>query len=192
MIIGINGFKGSGKDTAGGYLWNKHKILPQSFAYRLKKSAAALFNINPHDWETYKNDDNIFVMLGKNMGPTSEAMNISNMSARVFLQRYGTEAHREVFGTDFWVMEAIAPLDLAKSYSFTDARFKNELEAIKSLGGYNLQILRKKTDASDGHASEVRPPIHLIDYQIHNDGTIEEFYEKLEEFMEFLHEVEKA
>lgn len=193
MIVGINGFKGSGKDTIGAYLVEKYGFERKSFAAKLKESAASLFNIDPNKWEKWKNDPTMRVMLYKaNEDEPWEVESdgdpdyyANTISVRQFLQRYGTEAHRDVFGDDFWVYHGLEDVSLRKDYVLTDARFENELEAIKELGGYNIRVIRSGFGDIDTHASEVVPPAHLIDYEIENNGTIENLYERVDEFIEF-------
>ena len=183
MLIGLNGLKGSGKDTVGSYLVDNYGYERASFAAKLKESAAALFNVNPDIWEDLKNDDKAFVQLGRNVGSFEPTHNISSISIRIFLQRYGTEAHRTVFGSDFWVDHALKGVDRNQNIVFTDARFENELSRIKSLMGVNLQILRPQLTNEDDHISEAPPPIELIDFQIVNDQDLDYLYGRVDDFM---------
>lgn len=163
MLIGINGFKGAGKDTVGQILVDEWGFTRKSFAAKLKESVAALFDITIEDVDRYKDLNADVVLLGK------------PMSFRVFLQRYGTEAHRNVFGDKFWinhVLDATPWWAKHNKWVITDARFENELSAIHAAGGYNIQVRRPDTDREDGHASEVRPAHHLIDCIITNDGSL--------------------
>ena len=135
-------------------------------------------------WEVWKNDPKAKVALINDYGKILNKGSI--IPVRVFLQRYGTEAHRDIFGQDFWVDHAIKGIDPNKNYVFTDARFENELQKIKSLGGYNLQILRPELSNEDSHASEVPPPRYLIDYSVDNDGDFERLYSQVDDFIKFL------
>ncbi len=189
LIIGLNGFKSAGKNTVGDYLRDNYGFQQASFAAKLKESAAALFDIEPHRWDEWKNDETAFVTVysgGDIWGPNPDGPNHRQvtLSVRLFLQRYGTEAHRDVFGTDFWVDYAMKGIDPNENIVFTDARFENELSRIKSLGGYNLQILRPGLFTKDSHASEVPPPQHLIDFAIDNDGSFEYLYRGVDIFAE--------
>ena len=194
MLIGLNGLKGSGKDTVGSYLVDRYGFEQLSFAAKLKESAAALFNVDPKMWETWKNDPTMRVMLYKaeEYEPWEVESDgdpdhyINTISVRKFLQRYGTEAHRSVFGSDFWVDQALEGIDPNKNHIFTDARFENELQRIKSLGGYNVQILRPELTNQDSHASEIPPPLHMIDYVISNSGDFEFLYSRVDDFIEWL------
>jgi hypothetical protein len=160
MLIGINGFKGAGKDTVGDILVKHYGFTKLSFAAKLKQSVAALFDIPLEDVDRYKNLDASVVVMGK------------SMSFRVFLQRYGTESHREVFGDTFWVEQLLPIPHWSKKYVITDARFENELRAVREYDGYNVQVVRPGIEG-DGHASEVAPHAKLIDYVITNEEPLE-------------------
>ncbi len=182
MLIGLNGLKGSGKDTVGSYLVDRYGFEQLSFAAKLKESAAALFDVPMEVWEQTKNDPQARVILHTG----SSYFDNPAITVREFLQRYGTEAHRSVFGSDFWVDQAMEGIDPNKNYIFTDARFENELQRIKSLGGYNVQILRPELTNEDSHASEVPPPKELIDYALVNGSDFDALYTQVDEFMEWL------
>jgi len=184
MLVGLNGFKGSGKDTVGNYLVEEYGFERLSFAAKLKDSAAALFNIDPILWEVWKNDPDARVVLSNRAGKILNRT--TPISVREFLQRYGTEAHRDIFGQDFWIDYAVKGIDPNKNYVFTDARFENELTRIKQLGGYNAQIVRLWANNKDTHASEAPPPLHLIDYKIENDLGFDELWDRVDEFIKFL------
>ena len=186
MLVGLNGFKGSGKDTVGEYLVREYSFEKLSFAAKLKESAASLFNIPVEYWEDLKNDENVVIEIEVNKHTTEGEDIVASVTAREFLQRYGTEAHRDVFGQDFWVDHALKGVDPNKNFVFTDARFENELQRIKSLGGYNVQILRPELTNEDSHASEVPPPRHLIDYAIVNGSDFESLYNQVDDFVDFL------
>lgn len=195
MIIGVNGFKGSGKDTIGDYLQQEYGFERKSFAAKLKESAAAIWEIDPIKWEDWKNDPNMRVMIYRadpfdpievSYEGEEQDYYANTISVRTFLQRYGTEAHRDVFGSDFWVDYGLKGINPNKGYVFTDARFENELAAIKEKGGYNIRVVRGEDKSDDTHVSEVAPPPHLIDYQIENNGTIYDLQREVDEFFEFI------
>lgn len=185
-MVGLNGFKSSGKDTVGAYLVEEHGFVRYSFADLLKESAAALFNITPEEWDEYKNDESVEVVLRRGQ------KHIDRQTARSFLQRYGTEAHRDVFGGSFWIDAVMEQINIAYggfkvvrgkrvpargfNIVFTDARFENELRAIRSHGGKNIRILRPGLDGEDQHVSEAAAPDELIDIELVNDGSIEDLY----------------
>lgn len=194
VILGLNGRKGSGKDTVGAYLVERHGFTRVSFADKLKESAAALFGIDVSLFERLKNDpeSRVYLMTDEDSDKYSwEPREChARLSVREFLQRYGTESHRDVFGSDFWIEQALRPLresgillDPSSRICITDARFDNELRAIRLHGGTNIRIERLVA-ADDEHASEAEPRADLIDYMIPNFGTIEDLRLKVDFLMQ--------
>ena len=188
MLIGLNGSKGSGKDTVGQYLVEEYGFTRLSFADKLKQSAAALFDITVEMWEEWKNDDSMKVAVYKAGDdiwfPTPEGPQIMQ-SVRYFLQRYGTESHRNVFGDDFWVdalFKSYDPTD-GGNYVVTDARFPNELRKIKELHGYNININRRRDVSEDAHVSEAPPPAIYIDSWFDNNTTFNNLYRQVDNFI---------
>lgn len=188
-LIAFHGKLGSGKDTAGERL-AEMVVCPTerlSFAAKLKESAAALLDIPVEDWEKYKNDPDVKIMLS--VGWTKEAPMIGvpdymleapnvirEFTAREFLQRYGTESHRDVFGTNFWVEQALSSYDYddACLTYLTDCRFENEAVATRGLGGYVIEVIGP-VDETGSHASEVRLPESLIHFTIDNTRRDDDF-----------------
>ena len=171
MIAGIHGKKGSGKDTL---LDRMESIEPGlfvrfSFAGLLKESVCRLFDITRAELELMKNDPDATVTL---QWTREDGVKESRrMPMRVFLQRYGTEAHREVFGDDFWVDlaldEAIKQAGEGRIPVFTDVRFPNEAEAVRLHDGAVIHVIGPDDDG-DRHPSEVPLPSHLIDLTVEN------------------------
>ena len=166
MLIGVNGFKGAGKDTIADYLVAKHNFRKISFADPLKDLVCKMLEINREDLERYKNIDVDVQFRGR------------PITFRKFLQNLGDGA-RDVFGGDFWIEQAIEKISPGHHYVFSDARYDNELLAIRGYDGYNIQVIRPGVE-SDGHASEMPPNINYIDYLIRNDGTPQQLFAQVE------------
>lgn len=156
MLIGLSGKAGSGKDTVFerirevaiemGYP-EPERI---AFADPLKESVCNLLKINRDQVEYYKNSPGggHLTILGQ------------PMSMREFLQRYGTESHRDVFGEDFWV-EASLPYGFVHSGKIvvvTDVRFPNERDRISTVGGETFVVIGAEEivvgDVTGDHSSE--------------------------------------
>lgn len=179
MIVGLNGFKGSGKNVAAEHIAKVYGFEHVSFAGLLKESAAALFELKPTVWEEWKNDSTMEVLVQRRVPNTIPHV---RLTVRQFLQRYGTEAHRDIFGENFWVEQLFDTMDMEKNYVISDARFESELLTIKKYGGININIYRGESD--DPHPSEATPPEDLIDYWITNNGTLLGLYSIIETIME--------
>ena len=132
-IIGICGLIGNGKDTAAGFLIEEgyERI---SFAGVLKDVCANLFG-----WDRILLEGNTPESRAFRERPDrwwEERLGIDNFTPRYALQHIGTDVFREHFHKDIWVAAAerrIMATD--KNVVISDARFFNELQAIKNLGG---------------------------------------------------------
>lgn len=191
MIIGLTGKKGSGKDTAGAYLVDHYGFTRISFADKLKQSAAALWGIDPGLWDELKNDSSVRISISRDVsekwfdtgvtGPTGQPYSwhhrtIASVDGRKFLQAYGTESHRDIFGCDFWVNAAIKDIDPKGNYVFTDVRFDNEAIAIKNLNGVIIEVERKSLSNGDLHVSEAGLSSEYIDGILTNNSTIDHMH----------------
>ncbi len=184
MLIGLNGRLNSGKDTVYkilkeelGAAYNVERV---AFADKLKESAAAALGMsvdlveylkNKEDWH-YRPDDGSWRPYGY----------ARPFNMRTFLQRYGTEAHRDIFGQDFWI-DAALPRDFShagRTVIVTDMRFPNEQDRVRALGGYCALITRPEREGVAGnHPSE--QTLTCFDWTIRNTGDLEELKEKVME-----------
>lgn len=187
MIIGLCGFRGSGKDTVGAYLIKQHGYERRAFADPLKKSIANLFGIPFSEVDRMKSDESyrVTISIGYEHSIQTVTPNV-NLSWREFLQRYGTEAHRDVpeMGNDFWV-DLTLPHNgyyINRDIVVTDVRFENEARRIEYLGGIIVQVKRPGIDNKDPHSSEKLEGLtpHFI---IFNDGGLDELYENTERML---------
>lgn len=153
MILGLHGKMGAGKNTAAARiaLYSPLPVVEVSYAAKLKESAAALLGCTVEHLEAWKNDERVQIIVCDHIGP----MFYEGQTARAFLQRYGTEAHRDVFGEDFW-LDAALPRDRDYSralYVVTDVRFPNEAQRVRDLGGMVVKIIGPRSDTG-AHRSE--------------------------------------
>ena len=208
MLLGLHGPARSGKDQSLQFI---RELLPEvnvvrdAFADRLKLSAARIFHpeIELEEAVTWCNslkDENTRIMrttgstqIGHaNLG-VEAVFPEEKITGRVFLQRYGTEAHRNVFGTDFWTKQVLpgpvyddsmrpdgrADLGLNDLLVITDCRFPNEAEHIRACGGQVWAISRPQVLVGDTHASEKPLDERYIDVVIDNSGTLDDLRERL-------------
>jgi hypothetical protein len=114
------------------------------------------------------------------------------MTYREFLQKLGTEAMRDGLHTNVWVNALFADYrlwsdgskDWYPNWIITDMRFPNEMDAVKAKDGITIRVHRDihKGNAHIApipHASETALDDAKFDYEIINDGTIEDLIEKV-------------
>lgn len=208
MIIGLAGAKESGKNTAAKFIaeeFSEYEIYEHSFAAKLKQSAiAALCGqvLSPEDaiiaCDELKIDSTFY---GKVFDPSEgEDYVIAEyqFTGREFLQWYGTEAHREIFGQDFWVDQvmdnvpnSVTGFGTKEEWNnrldlVTDVRFPNEATAIQDHGGKVFRINRTEVEnTGDTHASEKPLDLDLVWAEIDNNGTLDELRHEIRVHTEF-------
>jgi hypothetical protein len=118
-------------------------------------------------------------------GLSMHSWSIGEISGREALQRYGTEGHRDVFGSDFWVDQVLPHGDtgyVQRAYVLiviTDCRFPNEAARVLQQGGEVWRINRDEAKPAGEHASEVPLDDLLVSREIDNNGTLKELEQNL-------------
>jgi len=216
MILSISGRIGVGKDTVGKIIqyivwaescnssdlpsfeeWidvgcpqNKNGFEIKKFAQKLKQITAILTGCDVNDLER---------QAFKNNAIGTEWVNPQGdmYTYRTFLQRLGTEAIRDVMGTDVWVNALMTDYrlryietDMYKvghlpRWILTDTRFPNELKAVKDNDGITIRVERENDleNLLYTHPSETALDDAEFDYTIDNNGTISQLIEKVEEIL---------
>jgi hypothetical protein len=150
MLIGLTGRAQAGKDTV--YERARHlygdRVQRRSFADLLYRSAATSLGIHESNLRSWKSDPDVTIEV---VHREEGALHITDV--RSYLQRYGTEAHRDLFGDDFWVDHLDLSHDPDTIVFVTDVRFDNEAQAIIDAGGCIIQVVGPDTGA-DTHRSE--------------------------------------
>jgi hypothetical protein len=168
ILISFLASKQAGKDTCGDYLVNKYGFKKDAFAKSLKdicKIACCL-----SDQQLYGSDEEKNIIDPR-----------WNKSSRQIMQHIGTELFRNGFRDDIWIYSFKLRYNKNINTAICDVRFQNEVDCIKDLGGYVIKLVRSNKQSNDMHISEQEiNTIENFDYEIINDGTLEELYKKLE------------
>lgn len=200
MIIGLVGFIGSGKGTIADMLVRKHGFIKESFANAVKDACAPIFGWDrqmlegdtPESRQWRETPDEFWSKaFGKPFSP------------RYALQLMGTEAGRNVFHRDVWVLSLIRRTDPNKNYVLADVRFPNEIDMIREHGGKVIRVRRgaepnwydtaeayNVTTDWDGSIQQMKafPDIHYsewawigkgFDAEVSNSTTLEDLEKKV-------------
>jgi hypothetical protein len=198
MIFGVVGFIGSGKGTVGKYLTDVHDYATTSFAKTLKDSVASMFC-----WprEMIEGDTPESREWREQADPWWSKKFGRPVTPRWALQYFGTDVVRMHFNTNMWIWSVERQIsDHGDKIIITDARFPNELNLIRELGGKIIWV--RRTDLPEWYDSALRqnqnasyemstkyPDVHPsewawigspIDCTIMNCGTKDDLYEETE------------
>jgi hypothetical protein len=197
-LIGIVGFIGSGKDTVANK-FVEAGCIHDSFANPLKDVCASTFGWDRALLEGDSTESREFRET-PDMFWTRKT-GIPNFTPRLALQLLGTDVMRNHFHQDIWIDSLEYRLRRkgeSKCVVISDARFRNELDLIKNLGGKIIWVQREElpewyetaktahsnaisrkimeTKYKDVHESEWNWAGYDVDYVIKNVGTLEELY----------------
>lgn len=169
-VVALCGYATSGKDSAAQALiacgWQR-----EAFADSVRESLLAL---DPLVMPGHKLSELLYRC------DWDEAKRYAEV--RRLLQRCGTEAGRNIHGHDCWVKIAERKIETTtKDIVFTDCRFPNEVEFVRSLRGRLIWIERPGVGPVNGHVSDsgLAALKAQADAVIVNDGGIEELHSKL-------------
>lgn len=100
---------------------------------------------------------------------------------RRLLQDHGV-ATRTALGPDVWIAPVMAEAALADRFVITDARFSNEIAAIRAAGGIIVRVDRPGLPDHDRHVSENEWRVSGCDALIENDTTLSVLVARVIEF----------
>ena len=185
MIIGLCGEIAAGKDAtylrASEIYGDRFEVARVGFADKMKESIAAIFGLSQEFIELEKRNPlttvSVCSPVQDDHGNVGE--NCITLTFREFIQNYGTEAHRGVFGDLFWV-DATLPMDFdhrGKIIFVTDTRFATEQQRVVDHGGVNILVQSETvaTARETRHSSENGLDMDLIHYTIDNRERTDNF-----------------
>lgn len=197
MIIGITGYKRSGKDTAAKYLAENYGTKDEGtflslvfgfhtyhFADPLKRALETIYGWDKGIWDS----------------PEKEEIDpYWGVSPRQAAQILGTEwsillgdtfpEYKRVTGRKTYLKAFLRHVEEHPDWNFIvpDMRFEYEADAIRFLGGSVLRIRRPEVEqSSDAHASEKEYLTLFADAEYVNDGSLDELYEFLDMYAKIL------
>jgi len=175
MLVGMCGKAGSGKDTVGKYLIEKHGFRQIALADPIKRLVKDVFALDDHTvYDRVAREEPLEQWGG--------------WSVRKLLQFIGTELFRGNIDNEVWVKSLWYRIkdDIEENdYVVTDIRFPNELEFFQKNvpEGFfaSLKVEREGCGGQVGLVNHASEAYDLdTDFIIQNDGTIEDLYNKVE------------
>lgn len=163
QLIGITGRARSGKDSLAS-VFVRHGYRQLAFANSLKATCALIAREERWLWFNDETKEQLCKSLG--------------MTRREVLQKMGS-AVRDNIGPNVWVDRLLNTwVKRGKEPAvISDCRYPNEAQAIKSLGGIIIRVVRPGAGLEGeaaNHVSEAGIPDDLVDVEIYNDGTLTE------------------
>lgn len=190
-LIGICGYKGSGKDTAHLYLASKFPFERYAMADPLRdKLRPLLLGLHPiPDDVPAELRSLILEHAGENISRQSASLppilfeKPYSDRVRILQQLWGTEYRRNMHGEDYWLKRHRAHLGARPNENFTatDIRFVNEGFYVRRRGGVVWRILNNRVDHRRcTHSSELEIPDVQPHLWVENHGTLDEFHANLD------------
>lgn len=188
MLIGLVGLIGSGKDTVAEQLVKQHNFKRDSFAKSLKDATANIFGwdralLEGHTKESREWREQPDHFWSEKFG--------KEITPRWILQYFGTEVCREHMLDSIWVDSLVARYR-GENTVISDTRFVNEITTIRKQGGKIVLIKRgeipsrEEMQASGAHQSEWDWIGCKFDYEIDNNGTLQELYTSVDSMISHL------
>lgn len=174
-IIALTGPAGCGKSATAAYLALTRQVKRTRFADPLKAMLTVLLSAGGISSEIANR-----MMDGDLKDIPTPAL--CGRSPRYAMQMMGTEWGRDLIHDDLWVelwkVQACKAIDDGAVVVVDDCRFVNEAKAIKSLGGIIVGI-NGRGGITGNHVSESGAVSAFVDYEISNDGSMNDLFDKV-------------
>lgn len=204
-IITLSAKARCGKDTAASYILDQ---LPNSVSYALaacfKESIATHFSeyltrddvfgygVDRNSYMIYIDRDDFIERVERildDFGYRPDGIDWSviddnnGWTIRRIMQTVGTDIAVNQIDTNVWLKEFEKALfsleEIHDTVVMVDCRQTHEIEFVRERGGTVIHILRD-TGLHDEHITEQGLPVEDGDFVIENNGTLDEFYQKLD------------
>jgi hypothetical protein len=173
LIIGVTGLARAGKDEFASRAVSQHRAYADSFAGPLRAFLINILGIANLD-ELDKIKDLPSDILG-------------GRTPRYAMQTIGTEWGRQTISDSIWVDSCMARIKNNsdnRTSVISDVRFENEAVAITELGGIIVKVVRAGVRiAESSHVSEGGISDMYVDYIVHNNNSLNEYYDEIDSLM---------
>ncbi len=175
MLIGLTGYKGSGKSTVANYLEKEYGFKRLNFKDALVSELKERFpDLLRELSQAYHMD------IDKLFENKPAAM-------RALMQNYGTEVRRKD-DPNYWAIQYYDKLVASKDNIVTDdVRFLNEFQEVKLFGGVLIRVTRPDITSGGSHTSETEQESFVVDFTIEGvPGSHESIYKQVDSIIQDL------
>lgn len=176
-VIALTGEAGSGKSAAASHLMETFGYEPVKFAFPLKVMLRAYYGtqgLEPEEIERRIEGD-----LKEEPDPY-----LNGHTPRHAMETLGTEWGRICMGDTFWIDAWRRKALQHPKVVVDDCRFDNEAQEVRSLSGEVIRLRPKERRRKRSkHAAERGIDDSLVDFEIANDGTLDDLRAKLTEII---------
>jgi hypothetical protein len=180
MIIAIAGRKQSGKDTVAEHLAEQYGFIPYALAAPLKAALLQMFGFTPQQLFGTQKDD-----IDSRYGITPrQAMQTlgTDWAQHTLMEKF--PVFNLVTGRDLWVKRFFYGMySPMVNWVVHDVRFQHELDGLRDICEDTYSVfIHRPGSPEDDHESEAADLD--TDFEIYNDGSLEELLEATDIFME--------
>lgn len=152
---------------------------------RVGKDTFADYVARKYSLPTFAFSDKLYEVTAAVQG----ALGVPIRKDPALLQLLGTVL-REHYGSYVWIDSLSNRMGSAPAI-VTDMRLPNEMQFLKDHGFVTIKITRRNRpiDRDPTHISETALDDAEFDYEISNDGTIDEFHAKIDDLMDTISEI---
>jgi len=180
MILGINGYVGSGKNAVADIMTEEFGFEQIAFADKLRECMYILNPIVGHENPQYGLLGLVYLRdVIDEYGWQGVKLSRYAEEVRRLLQTGGTEMGRETLGENIWRDATFAVMSDTNSYVITDCRFPNEARGILYRGGKMWRVNRPGIKPANNHASDTSLDDWDFDAVINNDGSLTDLRESV-------------
>lgn len=177
ILIGVTGFAQVGKDSITNYLVENYGFVRVGFADEVRR---CLYILNPYIKDAEQFLRELVDEIGWEYAKKYEEV-------RGLLQRMGTDVGREIFGESVWIVKAESKLEGLGRVVISDVRFENEAEFVRWADFNKTAVIRASRPeilSINDHVSDKGLSSEYWDYELINDGSLEDLYKKIDQLME--------
>lgn len=174
IVIGLHGFKRTGKSTVAKRLVERWGFVEIAFADPIKRGLRAMFGLSEADFTVDRKE-----------APHDK---LGGRSPRTAMQTLGTEWGRTVLGETIWVQAAEralhAKLELGHDrFVFSDVRYGCEARWLReALNGQCWLIQNPRVRPQGEHSSEQGVDLRYLDRGLLNDRGLDELWATVDEY----------